>query len=87
MKPLRFTSHASVVARNRRIESEWIERVVRAPEWVELEPRDPELRRAFAAIPEREGRVLRVVYGETAAEYVIVTAFFDRDAGRGRRGA
>jgi hypothetical protein len=61
MKPIRLTAHAAVVAMNRKIDLDWIERVVRAAAWVEIEPRGPELRRAFAAVPEREGRVLRVV--------------------------
>jgi hypothetical protein len=87
VKPIRMTAHARVVAANRRIAPDWIERVVRSPAWLESDPRDAALRRAFGAVPEQGGRVLRVVYGETTSECVIVTAFFDRDAGPGRRGA
>ena len=74
---LTFGPHATEVLEERRIPRSWVERTVAAPDVVEPDPRKPDRLRAFRAIEERDGRVLRVVYvpGETPH---IVTVFFDR---------
>ena len=79
-KPVLFTLHAETVLRQRHLQREWVERVVRAPEWVDKSGDEPE--RRFRALPERDGRVLRVVCVETSADIRIITAFLDRDARR-----
>jgi hypothetical protein len=79
-KPIRFTAHALHAMDHREIEPAWVERVLRQPEWIADDPADPILRRAFAQVPERANRYMRVVYSEGPAEWVIVTAFLDRDA-------
>lgn len=45
---------------------------------VEPDPRHADLKRAFHRIPERDGRVLRVVYGATDGTLRVVTLFLDR---------
>lgn len=80
MKPLRFTAHAASTIARRDIHPAWVERTLGAPAWTEIDPRNPTLRRAFAPVPERGCRYLRVVYSESPGEWVIVTAFLDRDA-------
>ncbi len=65
---------------HREIERAWVERVLRLPAWVAADPANPNLQRAFAQVPERGDRYLRVVYSETPMEWVIVTVFLDRDA-------
>lgn len=79
-KIVRYSAHATHVMAHREIDPAWIERTLAAPAWTEIDPGDPSLRRAFAPVPERGGRYLRVVYSETPSEWVIVTAFLDRDA-------
>lgn len=79
-KPIRFTAHALHALAHRELERAWVERVLHQPEWIADDPADPILRRAFAKVPERGDRYLRVVDSDTPAEWVIVTAFLDRDA-------
>jgi hypothetical protein len=81
-KPLRFTAHARVALEERLLERGWIERAVFEPEWQETDPNDPSVNRRFVALPERGGRVLRVVLVESATEIRILTAFLDRRARR-----
>jgi hypothetical protein len=52
--------------------------VLSAPERVEQHASDPALRHALARIPERDGRVLRVVYNASVNPPRVVTAYFDR---------
>jgi hypothetical protein len=73
-----YTRHAEDVLRERELDPAWIERTLAAPDQDEPDPDDPTLRRAFKAIPERDGRVLRVVYGRTDDMLRVVTVFFDR---------
>ncbi len=78
-KSIVLTPHASTALRERGIDERWVEAALARPDWTALDP-CPGRTRVFKAIPEREGRVLRVVYTETAAEIRVITAFFDRDA-------
>ncbi len=73
-----LSRHALAMVVERDIDISWIERALRHPERVEADSRDRELRHALAPIPERDGRVLRVVYNETTVPWRIVTAYFDR---------
>ena len=78
----RFSAHMQVVLHERGLDVAWVERVLTAPEWVEPDPNDPALIRAFASVPERGGRILRVVYRDEGTTTFVVTAFFDRGARR-----
>ncbi|MBL8537954.1 MAG: DUF4258 domain-containing protein [Hyphomonadaceae bacterium] len=81
-KRIVLTDHANVALIERSLEMAWIERTAREPEWTEPEPNDPTLERRFRAVPERNGRILRVVCSEDDATIVVVTAFLDRRARR-----
>jgi hypothetical protein len=80
-KPIVLTEHAQFAMTERRLDLPWIERTALAPEWTEPDP-DPTLQRRFRAVPEREGRILRVVCAEDHATITVVTAFLDRRARR-----
>jgi hypothetical protein len=78
-----LTAHAAAAAlQERGIPREWVARVVAAPIASEPDRADSALRHALARIPEHGNRVLRVVYNEQTVPWRIVTAFFDRNAGR-----
>jgi hypothetical protein len=62
----------------RDIERAWLEVTVAQPERTEMDPLRPGTIRAFRTIPERGGRVLRVVYVLSDDTIRVVTAFFDR---------
>lgn len=81
-KPIRYTAHAETVLRERQLEREWIERTVQSPEWTQNDAMNSDAGRRFGAVPEREGRILRVVCVETADEIRIISAFLDRKARR-----
>jgi hypothetical protein len=49
---------------------------------LEKDKEDPRLRHALGRIPEHGDRILRVVYNTTIEPWSVVTAFFDRKAGR-----
>jgi hypothetical protein len=80
--PYELTAHAAAVLAERGIPREWVGRVVAAPAITTPDRADPALRHALARIPEHGNRVLRVVYNERTVPWRIVTAFFDRNAGR-----
>lgn len=73
-----FTRHAEFMMAERSIERAWVERTLVEPEAVEPDPVRNDIIRAFRAIPERNGRVLRVVYAASGEQMRIVTVFFDR---------
>jgi hypothetical protein len=73
-----FSDHALAMLTERSIEREWVERAVHAPDMTEPDPRHPERIRAFKALPERDGRVLRVVYVDLGHSLRVVTLFLDR---------
>lgn len=60
-----LTQHAAIAIRERGISPSWIERTLLAPAWAALDPHDPTLVHAYCPVPERGGRVLRVVYDPT----------------------
>jgi hypothetical protein len=76
--------HAATAIAERAIEVSWVERVLAMPERIELDEADRSLTHATARIPEREGRVLRVVYNASVDPIRVVTVFFDRRE-RGKR--
>ena len=75
---LEFTSHAETVMIARSIAGQWVEAVLSNPERIEPHRDDPELKHALGRIPERAGRVLRVVYNDSVVPIRVVTVYFDR---------
>ena len=73
-----LSAHAAAVIAERKIELDWIERVLSNPEHTEPGKHDPGLVHAYARIAERGGRMLRVVYNAQNDPPRIVTAYFDR---------
>ena len=72
-----YSGHAEASLLDRELDREWVERTLRRPEVVEPDPSVGRLR-AFRAMPERDGRVLRVVYVRQGDRYRVITVFFDR---------
>ena len=79
-----YGPHAADMLMERNLDPFWVEQAVLAPDSVEPDPKHAARIRAFRAIPERDGRVLRVVYEQTGETVRIITVFLDR--GRRRRG-
>ena len=77
---LEFTRHAVQVMAEREIAVEWVERAVSEPTLRASDPNDPDVERFFRPIPERGGRVLRVVVTTKAVPWRVVSVFFDRNA-------
>jgi hypothetical protein len=77
-----YTSHVLYKIEERRVLTGWIERTLTQPDWTEPDVNDPAALRAFKAIPERDMRVLRVVYVDEGPVRRVITAFFDRGARR-----
>ncbi|MPR11847.1 DUF4258 domain-containing protein [Microvirga tunisiensis] len=73
-----YTNHARDMLAEREIVPEWVERTVLEPEATEPDPKHPERVRVFCTVPERDGRVLRVVYVPEGETYRIITLFLDR---------
>ena len=73
-----LTQHAQDRLEKRQIQIEWIERAVTAPELIEADRSDPDLRHYLVTIPEYGKRVLRVIVNETTIPVNIVTFYFDR---------
>ncbi|MEH3120079.1 MAG: DUF4258 domain-containing protein [Methylorubrum populi] len=78
-----YGPHALDTLVDRAIERAWVERTLAAPDSVEPDPVHPDRLRAFRALPERDGRVLRVVYLPIPGGARVVTMFLDR--GRRRK--
>ena len=57
---------------------EWVAETIAQPDVLETDPRQPQIQWAFRTIPERGGRVLRVVYLPEQNGARIITVFFDR---------
>lgn len=73
-----LSAHAVTVMAEREILEAWVKRVLSSPERTEPDAADSLLRHALGRIPERDDRVLRVVYNETIHPWRVVTAYFDR---------
>ena len=73
-----MTLHASHVMALRSIETIWLERVLDAPERIELDRHDAELTHYLGRIKEHGNRVLRVVVNTRGTPVRVVTAYFDR---------
>ena len=73
-----ISHHAGEMLRERRIDIEWVEMVLAQPALKEQDREDSSLEHWFAAIPERDGRVLRVVVNIMRTPVHVVTAYFDR---------
>ena len=63
----------------RQIDRAWVE-----PDTTEPDPKHPDRIRTFWSVPERDGRVLRVVYTAHPDHYRVVTLFLDRGRKRQR---
>jgi hypothetical protein len=72
------SAHAREMLAERNIESDWVMRAVENPDAVEDDPFKTGRKRAFLKIPEKENRILRVVYIIDGNDVRIVTVFFDR---------
>jgi hypothetical protein len=79
---IRLTKHAREAIDLRRIEFRWLEATLSSPDFVEIDPRHADRTRSYKAIAEYSGRVLRVVHRAEGDHIVIITAHFDRGAGR-----
>lgn len=76
-----YTQHAIQMLAERNIERDWVERTILQPDATEPDDKHPDRWRAFRGVPERDGRVLRVVYASSCSTYRLITLFL----GRGRR--
>lgn len=75
---IRWTEHAEAMLEMRGLDRGWVVRTLEHPALVEADPFRPGRVRAFAPVPERDGRMLRVVYEEIDGMVTVVTAFLDR---------
>jgi hypothetical protein len=73
-----FSEHARLVVIQRGIDVEWVERVLRNPEWTRADKVDGHLTHAIGRIAEHGDRYLRVVYNSAIQPCRIVSVFFDR---------
>jgi uncharacterized protein YuzE len=60
-KRFNYTDHANKMLVERDITREWVERTILSPDAVEADPKHLDRTRAYKTLPERDGRVLRVV--------------------------
>ncbi|MCZ7583015.1 MAG: DUF4258 domain-containing protein [Deltaproteobacteria bacterium] len=79
-----MTEHARHMVAERQLDLSWIRTTIENPVKTEDDKEDSELRHALCEIPERGGRILRVVYNDRTRPWRIVTAYFDRREGKGR---
>jgi hypothetical protein len=77
---IRLTKHAVEAIRARNIAIEWVEATLQRPDWVETDPRHDDRMRAYKAIAELGGRILRVVFRRDGSDMIVITAYPDRDA-------
>jgi hypothetical protein len=82
VKRVRFIPHAEDALFERTIDRNWVMETLLSPERLEADPAYPSRMRAFRRIPQFGNRWLRVVYDTAPEELQVVTAFFDRGAGR-----
>jgi hypothetical protein len=77
-----LTDHARQTIAVRGIRLEWLEQVLSHPEWTEQDKVDGNLEHRLARIAENGNRVLRVIVDPTQPVLRIITAYFDRKAGK-----
>jgi uncharacterized DUF497 family protein len=73
-----LSQHARTVISERKIPLAWVERVIDDPQRVEPDLQDPELEHRLKAVPEYDGRVLRVIINTETTPVRIVSVYFDR---------
>ncbi len=73
-RPFTLSAHARIVLEARAIETDWIARALASAVRSHPDGTDPSCTHALITVPEREGRVLRVVYNHTVSPPNIVTA-------------
>ncbi|NMF82029.1 DUF4258 domain-containing protein [Nodosilinea sp. P-1105] len=76
--PYDLSDHAQRRLAGRQIDLQWVAFTLNEPALVEPHPEDATCRCAYRAIPDAEGRVLKVVYNATTEPWRIVTVHFDR---------
>ena len=81
MTTIILSQHALDALDERALDVAWVHRVAINPEWETADPVAGRVRR-FGAVPEKEGRFLRVVCERNGDTVTIVTAFLDRKARR-----
>ena len=72
-----LTDHAKKRCLQRKIKPEWISKTLTHPERIENDEDDSSLIHTLLRIPEKNFRVLRVIYNEPLEPVAIVTAYFD----------
>ena len=78
---IRYSLHARRRLAEREISPAWVEVAIAQPDWVRPDS-DPGLIHSFKAIPERAGRILKVVHRRDGEDTLIVTLHLDRGAAR-----
>jgi hypothetical protein len=73
---LMYAVHARDMLAERQIPEEWVVRVVATPLRTERQPDGTT--HFLGKVPERGGRILRVVMNESTEPPTVVTVFFDR---------
>ncbi|MBM3331205.1 DUF4258 domain-containing protein [candidate division WOR-3 bacterium] len=73
---LAYTVHARDMLAERAIPDEWVVRAVESP--LRTESHDDGTTHYLSNVPERSGRILRVVVSAKASPPIVVTVFFDR---------
>jgi hypothetical protein len=71
-----YTVHARDMLTERAIPDAWVVRAVESP--LRTENRDDGTTHYLSEVPERNGRILRVVVNTEASPPIVVTVFFDR---------
>ncbi|WP_271254748.1 DUF4258 domain-containing protein [Pseudanabaena sp. Chao 1811] len=73
-----LTEHAKLRISDRQISLNWIKMTLSAPQKVELDSKDPDLRHALLTITDYDNRVLRVIYNVKVIPNKVVSVYFDR---------
>ncbi|MBE9158181.1 DUF4258 domain-containing protein [Nodosilinea sp. LEGE 06152] len=76
--PYSLSRHAELRLAERKIEWAWVTLTLAEPALTEPHPGDPTCQCAYRAIPEADGRILKVVYNRATNPWHIVTIHFDR---------
>jgi hypothetical protein len=80
--PIRLTRHARERVDAGEVRAVWIEETIRGADRTSPDPRRPEVTLSFRTIAMFGGLVLRVAHRKGDGHIVVITAFFDRGAGR-----